>query len=84
MGPLTKLAKRMTRGDPGINQIYNIAKQHEIDYFLATNLRDRWKADTNPIKAIDKLHGRTTRTEKFWKNYAGCVASLNLHNSKKF
>ena len=57
MGPGTKLAKRLTRGDPGIKRLDKIAKQHDIDYSKAKNLRGKWKADTKMIKAIDKLPG---------------------------
>ena len=32
MGPSTKLAKRLKRGDLGINRLDKIAKQHGIDY----------------------------------------------------
>ena len=32
MGPETKLAKRLKRGDPGVNRLDKIAKQHDIDY----------------------------------------------------
>ena len=32
MGPGTKLKKRLARGDPGINRLDKIAKQHDIDY----------------------------------------------------
>ena len=31
MGPGTHLAKRLKRGDPGINRLDQIAKQHDID-----------------------------------------------------
>ncbi|KAL9978778.1 hypothetical protein ACROYT_G016334 [Oculina patagonica] len=57
MGPGTKLAKRLKRGDPGINRLDKIAKQHDIDYSHAKNLRDKWKADEKMIKAINKLPG---------------------------
>ena len=62
MGPGTKLAKRLKRGDPGINRLDKIAKQHDIDYSHAKNLQDKWKADTKMIKAIDKLPGSKTCT----------------------
>ena len=46
MGLATKLAKRLKHGDPGINRLDKIAKQHDIDYSHAKNLRDKWKANT--------------------------------------
>ena len=67
MGPGTKLKKRLKRGDPGINRLDRIAKQHDIDYSRAQNLQDKWKADTKMIKAIDKLPGNKTMTERIVK-----------------
>ena len=67
MGPGTKLAKRLKRGDPGINRLDKIAKQHDIDYSHAKNLRDKWKTDAKMIKAIEKLPGNKTITEKIVK-----------------
>ena len=60
LGPGTKLKKRLARGDPGINRLDKIAKQHDIDYDKAKNLRDKWKADTKMIQAIDALPGKKT------------------------
>lgn len=42
LGPGTKLEQRLKRGDPGINRLDRIAKQHDIDYSKAKNLRDKW------------------------------------------
>jgi len=63
MGPGTKLKKRLARGDPGINCLDQIAKQHDIDYSKAKNLQDKWKADTKMIESINKLPGKKTMTE---------------------
>ena len=67
MGPGTKLKKRLARGDPGINRLDRLAKQHDIDYSKAKSLQDKWKADTKMIKAIDNLPGRKTMTERIVK-----------------
>ena len=67
MGPGTHLKKRLKRGDPGINRLDRIAKQHDIEYSHAKNLQDKWKADTKMIKAIDKLPGNKTMTERIVK-----------------
>ena len=45
LGPGTFLKKRLARGDPGINRLDRIAKQHDIDYSNAKNIQDKWKAD---------------------------------------
>ena len=63
MGSETKLAKRLKHGDPGINRLHKIAKQYNIDYSHAKNSRDKWKADTKMIKAIEKLPGNKTLTD---------------------
>ena len=67
MGPGTKLEKRLKRGDPEINRLNKIAKQHCVDYSHAKNLQDKWKADTKMFKAIDRLPGKRTMTEKIVK-----------------
>ena len=64
MGPGTHLEKRLKREDKGINRLDRIAKQHDIDYSHAKNLQDKWKADTQMIKAIDRLPGKKTMTER--------------------
>ena len=72
MGPGTHLQKRLKRGDPGINRLDQIAKQHDIDYSRAKTLRDKHAADRKMIKAIDRFGGRKTTTEKnCQKNHAG-------------
>jgi len=67
MGPGTKLKKRLARGDPGINRLDRLAKQHDIDYSGAKNFQDKWKADAKIIKGIDNLPGRKTTTEHIVK-----------------
>ena len=63
LGPGTKLKKSLARGDPGINRLDHIAKQHDIDYVRAKNLQDKWIADTRMIKSIEKSPGKKTLTE---------------------
>ena len=43
MGPGTHLEKRLKRGDPGMNRLDKIAKQHDIDYSKARNLKTNGK-----------------------------------------
>ena len=78
MGPGTKLAKRLKRGDPGINRLDKIAKQHDIDYSYAKNMQDKWKGDTQMIKAIDKLPGSKTMTERIVKRIMQAKKKLKL------
>ena len=67
MGPGTKLEKRLKRGDPGVNRLDRIAKQHDIDYSRAKNFQNKWTADAKMIKAIDRLPGKKTMTERVVK-----------------
>lgn len=53
MGPSTKLKNRLARGDPGINRLDRIAKQHDIDYTKARHLKDKHKADRTMIARIN-------------------------------
>ena len=78
MGPGTHLQKRLKRGDPGINRLDRIAKQHDIDYSKSKNLRDKWKADEKMIKAIDKLPGSKTKTEGVVKRIMQAKRRLKL------
>ena len=78
MGPGTKLAKRLKWGDLGVNRQDKIAKQHDINYSKAKNLRDKWKVDTKMIKAIDKLPGNKTITERIVKRIMQAKKKLKL------
>ena len=59
LGPGTKLKKRLARGDPRINRLDKIAKQHDIDYARPKNLQDKWKADTKMFSDVVNF-ARTT------------------------
>ena len=72
------LAKRLKRGDPGINRLDKIAKQHDIDYSRAKNLQDKWKADTKMIQAIDRLPGKKTKTKRVVKKIMQAKKRLKL------
>ena len=78
MGTGRHLAKRLKRGDPGINRLDKIAKQHDIDYSQAQNLQDKWKADTKMIQAIDRLPGKKTKTERVVKKIMQAKKRLKL------
>jgi len=78
MGPGTHLVKRLKRGDPGINRLDKIAKQHDIDYSQARNLQDKWKADTKMIQAIDRLPSKKTKTERVVKKIMQAKKRLKL------
>ena len=78
MAPGTKLKKRLARGDPGINRLDRIAKQHDIDYSKAKNLQDKWKADTKMIQGIKKLPGKKTMTERIVRKIMQAKKRLKL------
>lgn len=63
-GPGTKLEKRLTRGDQGINKLDEACKEHDIAYSKSDNIVDRHKADNilehrawNRVKSKDASLG---------------------------
>jgi len=78
MGPGTHLKKLLKRGDPGINRLDHISKQHDIDYSKAKSLKDKHKADQVMIKRIDRLPGRKTGTERIVKNIMKAKVKLGV------
>ena len=78
MGPGTHLEKRLKRGDPGINRLDRIAKQHDIDYSRARSHQDKWKADDKMIRAIQALPGKKTWTEAFVQKIMQAKRKLKL------
>ena len=78
MGPGTYLKKRLARGDPGINRLDRIAKDHDMDYDHAKDLKDKWAADRKMIAKIDKLPGRKTMTERTVKNIMKAKLRLGM------
>ena len=78
LGPGTKLEKRLKRGDPGKNRLDLIAKQHDMDYAKARNIRDKWEADENMVKAIDRLPGKKSMMERVSKGIIKTKKRLRL------
>ena len=78
MGPGTHLEKRLKRGDPGINRLDRIAKQHDIDYSRARSHQDKWKADDKMIRAIQALPGKKTWTEAIVQKIMQAKRKLKL------
>ena len=78
MGPGTRLAEQLKRGDPGINRLDRIAKQQDIYYSRAKNLRDKWKADEKMVKAIEHLPGHHAMTERIVKRIMQTKKTLKL------
>ena len=78
LGPGTKLEKRLKRGDPGKNRLDRIAKQHDMDYAKARNIRDKWKADEKMVKAIDRLPGKKSMMERVAKGIIKTKKPLRL------
>jgi len=78
MGPGTHLEKPLKRGDPGINRLDRIAKQHDIDYSRARTLQDKWKADDNMIRVIQTLPGKKTWTEAIAEKIMQAKRKLKL------
>ena len=51
---------RLKRGDPGINRLDRVAKQHDIDYNKAKSLADNYTADRIMVAAIRRFPGKKT------------------------
>ena len=77
-GPGTFLKKRLARGEPGINRLDRIAKQHDIDYSNAKNIPDKWKADLKMVHAIDALPGKKLPMEKLSRNIIAAKRKFEL------
>jgi len=77
MGPATHLGKRLKRGDPGINRLDRLAKQHDIDYSEAKNIQDKWKADEKMIANINKFKNKNM-TERVVKRIMQAKKMLKL------
>ena len=78
LGPMEKRKKRLKRGDPGKNRLDRIAKQHDIDYSKAKNIRDKWKADEKMVKAIDRLPGKKSVMERVARGIIKTKKRLHL------
>ena len=78
MGPGTKLEKRLKRGDPGINRLDRLAKQHDIDYTRATSHKDKLIADRKMVVGIDRFPGKKTMTKKIVKKIMQGKIKLGL------
>ena len=75
---LGKLEKRLKRGDPGINRLDQLAKQHDIDYSRATSHKDKLIADRKMVAGIDRFPGKKTLTEKIVKKIMQGKIKLGL------
>ena len=78
LGPGTHLEKRLKRGDRGKNRLDDLAMIHDIDYSLAKNIKDKWKADEKMIRSIEKLPGKKTMQEKIVKKIMQAKRKLKL------
>ena len=78
MGPGTHLEKRLRRGDAGINRLDRIARQHDIDYASAKNLKEKHVADRKMITAINRLPGAKKLTERIVRKIMQTKVKLNL------
>ena len=78
MGPGTKLAERLKRGDEGINRLDKIAKIHDMDYVKVKDIKDKWKADEKMVRSIDRLPGKKTMTERVVKRIMQTKMKLGM------
>lgn len=79
-GPETKLAKRLERGDPGINLLDSACKEHDIAYSQNKgNLEARHAADQ---VLADKAWGRVLSKDAGISERAAAYAVTNAMNLK--
>ena len=78
MGPDTRLAKRLKRGDPGINRLDKLAKQHDIDYTNAKSLADKHRADRIMVAGINNFKGKKSWTDEIVKRIMQTKLGLKL------
>jgi len=58
-GPGTKLQKRLSRGDRGVNPLDEACKQHDIEYSASKDIKSRHVADSLLAqKALDRLKAK--------------------------
>ena len=64
LGPGTHLEYRLAKGQKGINILDKIARKHDIAYADASSdIKKKWKADDEMVKAIDNLPGKQSWLE---------------------
>lgn len=58
-GPFTKLEKRLSRGDPGINRVDKACKKHDIKYNQNKETHQRHVADQELLEDLDSIENPT-------------------------
>lgn len=81
-GPGTKLNKRLTRGDLGVNKLDEACKQHDIAYDQSKDLKDRHLADSVLIK--EALHRLKSKDAKFGEKLAAAGVASIIKSKLKF
>lgn len=80
LGPGTHLEYRLAKGQQGINRLDKIARKHDIAYADAgSNIKKKWKADDEMVKAIDNLPGK-----KSWLEFLSRHAINIKKNAEQF
>lgn len=79
-GPGTKLAKRLARGDVGINQLDEACKEHDIAY--AQHKEDLGKRHEADRKLIDAAWNRATAKDSSFKEKFDSWGVTNLMKAK--
>ncbi|GBP42632.1 hypothetical protein EVAR_87183_1 [Eumeta japonica] len=81
-GPGTKLQKRLTRGDKGINPLDEACKQHDIEYSRTSDIIERNKAD---IILANAAHNRfiSTNATPLERAAALLVSKIMKYKAKK-
>ncbi|KAG4068965.1 hypothetical protein HA402_005113 [Bradysia odoriphaga] len=78
-GPGTKLDKRLARGDPGVNQLDQACKEHDIAYSRHKDISNRHKADT---VLIDKAWERVKSKDSNLRERVDALLVTNMMKAK--
>lgn len=80
-GPGTKLAKRLARGDPCINKLDTLCRDHDIAYENHKDSSERHKADK--ILGAEAMNRVFSRDAKFGERAASLLTGSKKLNCKK-
>lgn len=75
-GPGTKLAERLARGDPGINKLDKLCKEHDIAYDTHKDSAERYRADKK--LASEAMKRVFSKDAKFGERAASLLVSTAM------
>lgn len=83
-GPFTKLSKRLTRGDPGVNRVDKACKKHDIAYSQTKDTRQRHVADEELLKDLATIENPNSGFYPLGEKQARAVIRPIIKTKKVF